>query len=149
MHSLFEAFIIQKITHRIEQLQPESKAIWGKMTVAQMLAHCAGGMQMATGEIQLPRLLLGRILGPFLKASYYNNLPFPKGINTDKALVVTEHKDFLTEKQGLILQINKFHKGNTQYCTKAPHPFLGHFTPEQWAKGMYKHLDHHLRQFGV
>lgn len=149
MHSLFEASVVEEITNRIEQLQPESKAIWGKMTVAQMLAHCTGGMQMATGEIQLPRRFIGRLLAPFIKASYYNDLPFPKNINTDKALVITDNKDFLVEKEALILHINKFHQGNAQHCTKAPHPLLGHFTPEQWAKGMYKHVDHHLRQFGV
>lgn len=149
MNNLFEASVAQEIIYRIEQLQPESKAIWGKMTVAQMFAHCTGGLQMANGEIQLPRRFLGRILGPFFKASYYNDLPFPKGINTDKALVIKEAKDFIIEQQNLILYVNKFQKGNVQHCTKAPHPFLGYFTAEQWAKGMYKHIDHHLRQFGV
>jgi hypothetical protein len=149
MHSLFDVSAVQEIIHRIEQLHPESQAMWGKMDVAQMLAHCVGGMQMTTGEIQLPRRFIGRLLSPFIKASYYNNLPFPKGINTDKALVIIEHKSFFAEQENLILSVNKFHKGNAPNCTKAPHPFLGHFTPEQWAKGMYKHLDHHLRQFGV
>jgi hypothetical protein len=149
MHSLFEASPVEEIIHRIEQLQPQSKAIWGKMNVAQMLAHCTGGMRMATGEIKLPRLFIGRLVAPLVKASYYSDLPFPKNINTDKALVTTGEKDFLTEKEALILNVNKFHKGNAEHCTTAPHPLLGHFTPEQWAKGMYKHLDHHLRQFGV
>lgn len=149
MNNLFEIAVAKELIQRIEQLQPQSKAIWGKMNVAQMLAHCTGGVQMATGEIQLPRRFIGRIIGPFLKAYYYNNRPFPKGINTDKALVITEGKDFLAEQQNLILYVNKFHQGNVQHCTKAPHPFLGYFTPEQWAKGMYKHIDHHLRQFGA
>lgn len=149
MHSLFEASAVQEIIHRIDQLQPQSRALWGKMTVAQMLAHSTGGMQMATGEIELPRRLIGRLLAPFIKASYYNNRPFPKGINTDKALVITEDKIFLAERANLIQYVKQFHQGNKADCTRAPHPFLGHFTPEQWAKGMYKHLDHHLRQFGV
>lgn len=149
MNSLFKSKPLEEILHRIEALQPDSKALWGKMTVAQMLAHCTGGMQMATGEIKLPRRFIGRLIGPLVKTSYYNDRPFPKGINTDKALVVTDDKDFLVEQQNLILQVKKFHKGQAQHCTKTPHPFLGHFTPEQWAKGMYKHIDHHLRQFGV
>lgn len=149
MNSLFETNTLEEIFHRIQALQPNSKALWGKMTVAQMLAHCTGGMQMATGEIEFPRRFIGRLIGPLVKASYYNDKPFPKGINTDKALVIKDDKNFLLEQEKLMLYVKKFHKGKAEHCTKAPHPFLGYFTPEQWAKGMYKHIDHHLRQFGV
>ena len=149
MQSIFEKNTFKAIQQRIQQLSPDAKALWGKMTVAQMLAHCTEGMKMAAGEIHLPRVFLGRIVGRFLKDIYYNEKPFPKHINTDKALVIREDKDFKTEQQRLLDSVEKFHIGGPEKCTKTPHPFLGDFTPEQWAMGMYKHLDHHLRQFGA
>lgn len=149
MQSLFDKNTFENIQQRIQQLSPDAKALWGKMTVAQMLAHCTGGMKMAAGEIHLPRVFLGRIVGRFLKEIYYNEKPFPKNINTDKALVIREDKDFKIEQQHLLDWVEKFHIGGAEKCTKTPHPFLGDFTPDQWAMGMYKHLDHHLRQFGA
>ena len=149
MKSLFEEATLLEIKNRIEQLRPTTSAKWGRMTVAQMLAHATGGMKMAAGEIHLPRILLGRFLAPFIKFTFYNDMSLPKGINTDKALVISEQRDFEKEQQELLKWVAKFHNGGPTNCTKTPHPFLGKFTPEQWAKGMYKHLDHHLRQFGV
>lgn len=149
MNSLFDHNSVLEIKNRILLLQANSPAKWGKMNVAQMLAHCTGGLKMAAGDIHLPRLFIGKLIGPFLKSSYYNNLPFPKNIQTDKALVITDARNFELEKQELLLLLDKFHHGGPTNCTKTPHPFLGKFTPEQWSKGMYKHLDHHLRQFGV
>lgn len=149
MLSLFELETVQQVNHRIQQLSPNHQAQWGKMTVAQMCAHCAGAMQMATGDIELPRVFIGYIIAPFFKSSYYNDKPFPKGLNTDKALVINTSKTFESERSNLLFWINNFHQGGSQQCTTAAHPLLGFFTPEQWAMGMYKHLDHHLRQFGV
>lgn len=49
----------------------------------------------------------------------------------------------------LIIHLNKFHKNGPETCISHPHPFFGKLTSEQWGKGIYKHLDHHLKQFGV
>jgi hypothetical protein len=53
------------------------------------------------------------------------------------------------EKEALLELVNKFYASGPAGITKFPHPFFGSFTPDQWGKSMYKHLDHHLRQFGV
>jgi len=54
-----------------------------------------------------------------------------------------------TERERLSGLIDKFAAGGAAGCTKNPHSFFGRLTPEEWAILMYKHLDHHLRQFGV
>ncbi len=33
--------------------------------------------------------------------------------------------------------------------SKDPHPFFGNLNSEEWDTLNWKHLDHHLRQFGV
>ncbi|MGH1335830.1 MAG: DUF1569 domain-containing protein [Aureispira sp.] len=149
MKSLANTVDREEILGRIQNLQPDSNALWGKMTVAQMFAHCTGALNMATGELRLPRRLISYFIGPFLRVFYYNDRAFPKGLNTDKALVVTAPKDFQIEQQRLIDALQNYPKEATAADQGAVHPLLGYFTAAQWAKGMYKHLDYHLQQFGV
>jgi hypothetical protein len=149
MKNLYNSEAKEEIISRIEQLNHESVAKWGKMNVAQMMSHCAGGMKMAAGEIDLPRIFMGRIIGPLVKKGYYDDSKTPKGLMTAKALKMTDEKDFEKEKIELLKWIDIFCNAGPESCTKTPHPFLGKFTPEQWAKGMYKHLNHHQEQFAV
>jgi hypothetical protein len=90
---------------------------------------------------------MGRIIGPFFKPNYYNDKPFPKGSPTSKSAVISDTRDLDKEKVILKALVLQFYEGNAATCTTHPHPFFGHLTPEQWSIGMYKHLDHHLRQF--
>jgi len=149
MPSLFEQQTTGQIIARIESLTPENKAQWGKMNVSQMLTHCNRAMLTATGESILPRMFMGRILGPFIRHFFYNDKPFAKNSPTDATFVVTGEQDFVAEKAKLIAVVNRFAAGGEAKCTTQPHSFFGRLTPAQWAIGMYKHLDHHLRQFNA
>jgi Protein of unknown function (DUF1569) len=149
MKSIFETGSKNEILQRIEKLSPQSKGLWGKMDVSQMLAHCANGMGLATGKIKPPRQLVGKLLGWLFKPSYYNERNFPKNIQTIKGGTVTDEKDFSFEKLRLIEAIEEMYSGGEKGCTDHPHPIMGSYTPAEWGKGMYKHLDHHLRQFGA
>lgn len=149
MKTIFNAEAKKEILVRIEKLSPESQRLWGKMNVSQMLAHCANGMLMATGKIKPPREFIGKLFGWMFKSSYYSERNFPKNIQTIKGGAVVDDKDFVFEKNRLIQGVEDMYNGGEDGCTKHPHAILGNFTPEEWGKGMYKHLDHHLRQFGV
>jgi transposase InsO family protein len=61
----------------------------------------------------------------------------------------SDKRDLGKERGRLSGLIDKFAAGGAAGCTKNPHSFFGKVTPEEWAILMYKHLDHHLRQFGV
>ena len=149
MKNLFEREAVEEIISRIDKLQPASQRQWGKMDVAQMMAHCSAAMDMASGRLNLPRAFIGRLLGPFVKPIYTNEKPFSKNNPTAKELVFSNERDFLREQQQLREKIRKFHEGGEAQCTRHPHPFFGALTPQEWSRGMYKHLDHHLRQFGA
>jgi hypothetical protein len=103
---------------------------------------------MACGKLNPPRLLIGRLIAPFLKSIDTNEKPFPKDSPTDKQLVVSDARDFVRERELLMEKVRQFHDGGEAKCTRNPHPFFGDLTPQAWSRGMYKHLDHHLRQFG-
>ena len=68
---------------------------------------------------------------------------------TDNSFLVVDQRNFEKEKARLIELVTQFSTGGEAKCTTHPHPFFGKVTPHEWGAGMYKHLDHHLRQFGV
>jgi len=149
MKNLFEKESTDEILSRVDQLQPAAQRQWGKMEVAQMMAHCSAALDMASGEINPPRMFVGRILGPLVKPIFTNEKPFAQNNPTEKRLVVADRRDFAREQEQLKQKIQQFHQGGEAACTRHPHPFFGTLSPQDWSRGMYKHMDHHLRQFGV
>jgi hypothetical protein len=151
MKNLFDAAVANEVRTRLGQLEPQSERLWGKMTAAQMLAHCSVSMQWAAGElvpekVALPARLMGRLVKPMVLR---NEDPLRKNSPTAKSLIVADERDFGTERDRLSRLIDKFAEGGAARCTRNPHGFFGRLTPEEWAILMYKHLDHHMRQFGV
>lgn len=146
---LYQVKVYTKILRRINALSYTSTAVWGKMNVAQMLTHCARAMEMALGDEIFEQQLIGKVIAPFMKHIYYNDKPFRRNNPTYKTLLVADERDFETERGILVALVERFHVGGPEVCTKGPHPMFGHYAPEQWSSGMYKHLDHHLRQFGA
>ena len=149
MKNLFQREAVDEVVSRIDHLQPTSARQWGKMDVAQMMAHCSAALDMASGRLNRPRVFIGRLIGPLFKSIYTNEKPFSRNNPTDPKLVISDQRDFLREQEQLKQKVREFHAAGDAGCTKHPHPFFGPFTPQQWSRGMYKHLDHHLRQFGA
>ena len=97
------------------------------MDVAQMMAHCAAALDMASGKLKLQRVLIGRVLGPFFKPIYTNEKPFAQNYPTDKKLLVADERDFSREKERLKGCIQAFHDGGEAECTRVRIPFLENF----------------------
>lgn len=135
---------------RLEHLRPDSQRLWGRMNPAQMLAHCSAGMEMAAGQIRPPRALIGRIIGRIVKPiALRDKEPMRRNSPTAKELVVNDERDFGAERDRLCRLIDRFAMAGPAGCTAYPHSFFGSLTPDEWAILIYKHLDHHLRQFGA
>lgn len=144
--NLFEPAVKQSIIERFNKLTPESKQLWGKMNVAQMLHHCQLPISAAYGTIKPKGNFLLRLIGPLFKSVLYNEKPYKQGLPTDKSYIISDEKDFEKEKKELLKLIEKF---SETAITDLPHPVFGRMTKEQWSKATWKHLDHHLKQFGV
>jgi hypothetical protein len=149
MKSLFEKDAAQDICNRIKNLSATSQRQWGKMDIAQMLAHCSATMETATGQKRPPRTFIARIVGPMVKSSFLGPKPFPKNSPTDKSFLIKDQRNFDAEKERLLILVKQFAEGGEAKCTTHPHAFFGKLTPTEWATSMYKHLDHHLIQFGA
>ncbi len=153
MKNLFDPILVEETKQRILELRPESARQWGSMAVAQTLAHCTSGMEMAMGAIQtkrapFPATLLGPLIKPLVfrddKPMRRNSPSSPELFTADPAQCELQR-----ERSRLIAAIDSFFGQGAACCTSDPHPFFGPLNPQQWAILMYKHVDHHLRQFGV
>lgn len=149
MHSIFERIHMEEILERIEKLSVNAQPKWGKMDVAQMLAHCSLFQDIPMGNSFPPRGWLGIFVGKFARPVFYNDKPLAKNMSTIPTILITDKKDFELEKENLKQKIMSFQQAGPENCSSHPHPFFGNLTPEQWGIGIYKHLDHHLKQFGV
>ena len=148
MYNLFEQKHFADILNRLEKLQPTTNAQWGKMKVDQMLAHCAITLSTPFAP-NTKQHLLGKIFGKMAKKSSLSNAPFKKNSPTDKSFIVKDARQFEIEKANLIAGIKRFTEAGPNGITNNKHPFFGEFTSKDWSFLMHKHLDHHLKQFGV
>lgn len=153
MKNLFDPTLVEDTKRRIMRLSPESERQWGDMTVAQTLAHCTSGMQMAMGVINpkrasFPANVIGLVIKPLVfgddKPMLRNSPSSPELFSADPTRC-----DFEDERTRLITTIDSFVNNGAACCSYHPHPFFGALKPHQWSILMYKHVDHHLRQFGV
>jgi Protein of unknown function (DUF1569) len=150
MKTLFQPARVGEVKDRIARLRPDSERLWGKMNVAQAMAHCSASLEMALGDTTPPRMFLGRIMGRIVKPMVLrDDEPMHRNSPTAKNLVIKDERDFAAERERLCGLIDRFARARPDGCTTHPHSFFGRLTSEEWATLTYKHLDHHLRQFGV
>jgi hypothetical protein len=148
MHNLFEPTTAAEIISRIEKLQPTSQPQWGKMNVAQMLAHCQRPLETYFSEKKSKRELMGLLFGKIAIKQLLSDKPWRRSLPTAKEFKVTDSRDFEEEKTKLIRIINRFsEEGYT--IISFTHPFFGKLSSQEYALFNYRHLDHHLKQFGV
>ncbi len=153
MKDLFHPMLVEETKQRILRLRPESERQWGTMGVAQTLAHCTAGIKMAMGVIQVKRAPFpATLLGPLIKPLVFrDDKPIRRNAPSSPELLSADPTqcELERERSVLIAAIDSFASQGAACCTGHPHPFFGPLKPEQWAILMYKHVDHHLRQFGV
>jgi hypothetical protein len=149
MNSIVNTNANEEIIARINKLLPTSKPEWGKMTVGQMFAHCTVGFKIAFGEIKPKSNFLFKILGKFFKKKIFAQENFKKNSPTAKEFIITDNKNFFEEKSTLITYIRKCADKGSDVFSKEPHVFFGKLTAEEWDELMFKHINHHLKQFGV
>ena len=148
MRNLFQPDAVDELKQRVAHLRPDSPRKWGKMTPGQALAHYSAQLEMILGKTFPPRSWMGRLFGRFAKPKMLGESPLQRNMPTDELFVISDDRDLDQERERLVRLIDQFVAGGASICTRHPHSFLGQMTPLEWATLMYKHLDHHLRQFG-
>jgi len=150
MKNLFNKQDYEETLQRIEKLTPETQAQWGKMSVDQMLAHCNVAYDMAYTEKYPKATGFKRfMLKLFVKNAVVGPKPYPKNGRTAPEFIIADERDFAVEKSKLVDYLTKTQElGASHFENKASNSF-GPMTSKEWNVSFAKHLDHHLKQFGV
>lgn len=150
MKNIFDQAVTNEVIERINQLNPSSKPNWGKMSVDQMLAHCNVTYEMDLEDKHpKPKGLMKWMLKTFVKKVVVSEKPYKHNSRTAPVFLITNEKDFNLEKDRLVDYIVKVQElGSDYYHNRESHSF-GKLNKTEWNNMFYKHLDHHLTQFGV
>lgn len=146
MKTTFDKTTRDELIARINTLTENSKAGWGKMTVYQMMTHCARWEEMFLGERTCKRVFIGRLIGRVaLKGIMKDEKPMMRNAMTSPELIVTDSNgDLSSIRTKWITLLEEHARSSNPYFQ---HPFFGKMTKEQIGYLKYKHIDHHLRQF--
>ncbi len=149
MKSLFDPNVFTETVKRVEALQPSAPRQWGKMTPAQMLEHAARVLDMACGKGPQKQILAGRLLSWTFRRTFLGEEPFGKNAPTGRDFVIQSEPDFAAAKNRLLVVMRELHSKGERGCDGNVHRFFGRLSGAEWGVTQYKHLDHHLRQFGA
>jgi len=145
MKTVYDKATRDELIHRINTLHANSPAQWGKMKVYQMVKHCRLWEEMMLGKTKYDRAFIGRLFGKMaLKKVLKNEAPLGRNSPTIPALIIKEDGDVSIEKSKWIALIEEHAQA---WVPDLIHPFFGKLTREQIGQLVYKHGDHHLRQF--
>jgi hypothetical protein len=148
--NIFDKKVSDEVIGRINKLTPETQPKWGKMTVGQMLAHCCVTYEMIfDNKHKAPGGFARMLLKLFVKDVVVSEKPYKRNSRTAPAFLMTTEKEFNTEKKRLVDYIKKTEEMGSDYFVHKESLSFGKLTKEEWNNMFYKHLDHHLSQFGV
>jgi hypothetical protein len=148
--SIYDISTTQLLHARIDKLTENTQGMWGKMTVGQMLSHCNVPYEQILGlnSIQ-PPLFMRIILKLFLKKSMVNEVPYKQNLPTAPSFIRSEQYEVAKEKERLKDLIKTIQEMGAEKLAGTPSLSLGILSAAEWNNLLYKHLDHHLKQFGV
>ena len=140
----------KELISRLFRLMPDTPRRWGTMTVGQMLVHCTDQLRISLGEKSVTSLRVPFFLKPLLKRFLVKRLTaFKAGMKTlpemDARRGMTPPTTFATDHATLLAYLRP-----ARYpASGIEHPLFGHLSAQEFGEITWKHLDHHLRQFGV
>ena len=151
MENIFDAKTVQHYIDRINQLTTESKGLWGKMTVGQMLAHLNVSYEMVyePNLNRKPGFIARFLMKKFVKPKVVSELPYKQNLPTSPQFIVTADKDIEVERKRLIGYIQKTQTLGAASFDGKENVSFGKLTAQEWNNMFAKHLNHHLAQFGV
>jgi hypothetical protein len=149
MKTLFDPAVFQQTVARVEALQASAPRQWGKMTPAQMLEHTARVVEMACGKGPQKQIWPGKLLSWTVRKGFVGEAPFGRNAPTGRDFIIQNEPEFAAVKTRLLSLMREFQSKGERGCDGNVHTFFGRLSGVEWGVTQYKHLDHHLRQFGA
>jgi hypothetical protein len=150
MKSVFDQSAVDELVSRINTLSPSSPAQWGKMSVDQMLAHVnVAYIMVYDNTFPKPGVIMSFIFKLFVKSAVVGPKPYTRNGPTAPEFKMVGTKDFEQEKQRLVGYLRRVQADGAKAFDGKPSHAFGPLTSSEWNTLFYKHLDHHLTQFGA
>jgi hypothetical protein len=150
MKNVFDKKETEEIIDRINKLEAKTQRLWGKMSVSQMLAHCNVTYEhVYDNKHPKPGALKKTLLKWFVKPIVVGEKPYAKNSRTSPEFIISHKADFEKEKTRLINYLHKTQEHGKTYFEQKDSGSFGKLTSKEWNTMFYKHLNHHLSQFGV
>ncbi len=146
MKTIWKASVRDELRSRLAQLSPSTPGRWGRMTAPQMVAHLADNSRMAIGDLPVAPKKSPLRFAPFKQLCIYC-LPIPKGVPTAPELIRRVPGDWSQEVQAAGALLERL--ASPPDGARPDHPVFGRMSEQAWGVLVYRHYDHHLRQFGV
>ncbi len=146
--NLYKQEVHKECLDRIEQIKADTEPQWGNMSAAQMLAHCAEIQEVTNGRELKGTPFILKLFKGFIKKMVVSDKPYPKSTQTHPQYKQHDDKDFEEEKSRLKEALQNF-VDNESRAEEIKHTLFGKMTRDEKGWAMYKHLDHHLTQFGA
>lgn len=148
--SLYDPQVYRDSLARVENLTPETRPLWGKMDVAGMLYHLHRTQDMTSGapfHLEWYRSIPMRLARPILRQLGLGSQPYIRRLPTHPKFVPGSGRDFNAEKKQLLASLEAFHRSDA--TARTDHPVFGPLSGDERGYLSWRHMDHHLRQFGV
>jgi hypothetical protein len=148
MKTMWEASRQREIRGRVARLSPEAPGAWGRMSAPQMVCHLADSLKMALGDLPVTHKKVP-IRFPPLKQLIVYVAPFPKGVPTAPELIARSPAAWQVDVAELQALVDRFVARGSEAVPWPDHPAFGKLSHRAWGVLVYRHMDHHLRQFGA
>jgi hypothetical protein len=146
--TIFDPRMRQSLSERLAKLRPDSRAQFGKFTADRMICHLEDSLRVATG-VTPARPKQTMMSNPLVRWLVIYVLPWPKGkAQTVKELLTTQPGEFEADRKRLdAILADAAQRGPSAHW--ATHPAFGNVSGRDYGVLIYRHFDHHFRQFGV
>jgi len=145
--SLYTSEVYQECIDRIERLSENTKAHWGIMDAAQMISHCAEVLEVMNGKELRNTPFMVKLFKPLIRYVVVNTTAYSKSMKTHPQYKQNTERVFEFEKRRFLQALENFMKCSSEETNSVIHPLFGKMSMQEKGWSMYKHLDHHLRQF--
>ncbi|MEM1001354.1 MAG: DUF1569 domain-containing protein [Bacteroidota bacterium] len=146
MKSFFDDGVYNEICQRLEHIGEDTQPLWGKMNAAQMMHHCQMPLNIIL-EKEDYGIKPNWLINLLFKKTMYSDKLWKKNMPTARGFKVNDQRNFKKEKDILMILLKELNSQRTKVDWQ-DHPAFGKLSKDQWGKMQYKHLDHHIRQFG-
>ena len=148
--SVFDPATNVELINRINKITPEKKPDWGKMSADQMFAHVNVGYDIAYGKVDVSyNWFMKKMLGLFVRPMVVGDKPYKKNGQTAPIFLIEGGRDFDAEKTKLVEYIKRVESDGIAFFKGKDSSSFGKMTVQECSNQFWKHLDHHLTQFGV